>query len=157
MEKHKDVLDESVPQNVKQINAAWAREDKISRHIDDHLNRHLKLITEKVRYMLALSQEGKIELHITFAEERLKEVCDIYAGLIDRDENKLSGLEVTASDTKKILSSDSHRRELHNKIAIMVVGKQRSGMDDILARKIANFAYEYSRGYKIGEKDKYKN
>ena len=39
----------------------------------------------------------------------------------------------------------------------MVVGKQRSGMDDILARKIANFAYEYSRGYKIGEKDKYKN
>ena len=36
----------------------------------------------------------------------------------------------------------------------MVVGKQRSGMDDILARKIANFAYEYSRGYKIGEKDK---
>ena len=100
---------------------------------------------------------GNPPFESSVAEERLKEVCDMYAGLIDRDENKLSGLEVTASDTKKILSSDSHRRELHNKIAIMVVGKQRSGMDDILARKIANFAYEYSRGYKIGEKDKYKN
>ena len=38
----------------------------------------------------------------------------------------------------------------------MVVGRQRSGMDEDLAKSIREFAYEYSRGYKIGEEEKYK-
>lgn len=49
IEEHLDFLDESVPQRVKQINEAWARGDKITRHIEDHLHRHLKLITQKTK------------------------------------------------------------------------------------------------------------
>ncbi|RJQ27987.1 hypothetical protein C4577_00240 [Candidatus Parcubacteria bacterium] len=46
VEEHKDIFGIYVPQTVKQINKAWAREDKILRHIEDHLNRHLKAITK---------------------------------------------------------------------------------------------------------------
>lgn len=34
----------------------------------------VKIITEKVRYMLNFSPEGKVEMNITFSEERLKEL-----------------------------------------------------------------------------------
>lgn len=49
IEEHLDFLDESVPQRVKQIHEAWARGNKITRHIEDHLHRHLKLITQKTK------------------------------------------------------------------------------------------------------------
>jgi hypothetical protein len=39
-------------------------------------------------------------------------------------------------------SSGAARRELHNQIALMVVGKQRSGMDTDAALRIAEFASE---------------
>lgn len=46
IEEHIDVFGEFVPQKVRQINKAWAREDKILRHIEDHLHRHLQLIAK---------------------------------------------------------------------------------------------------------------
>lgn len=46
IEEHKDVLNGAVPQNVRQINDAWMRQDKIFRHIEDHLHRHLGLIAQ---------------------------------------------------------------------------------------------------------------
>lgn len=49
IEKHLDIFDPSVPQKVKQINKAFGREDKILRHIEDHLHRHLKLIVDKTK------------------------------------------------------------------------------------------------------------
>lgn len=49
IEEHFDVFNESVPQRVKAINKAWMRQDKIFRHIEDHLNRHLVFIAEKVK------------------------------------------------------------------------------------------------------------
>lgn len=47
IEEHEEVFGQHVPQKVRQINEAWKREDKILRHIDDHLRRHLKFIAEK--------------------------------------------------------------------------------------------------------------
>lgn len=47
IEEHEDVFGEFVPQKVRQINKAWMREDKILRHIEDHLHRHLSLIAQK--------------------------------------------------------------------------------------------------------------
>lgn len=49
IEEHKDVFGETVPQKVRQIHEAFKRENKILRHIGDHLHRHLKHITEKTK------------------------------------------------------------------------------------------------------------
>lgn len=46
IEEHKDVFDGIVPQRVKAIKTEWGRYDKIERHIEDHLHRHLQLIAK---------------------------------------------------------------------------------------------------------------
>ncbi|RJQ38073.1 hypothetical protein C4559_02510 [Candidatus Microgenomates bacterium] len=46
IEEHEDVFGVYVPQKVKQINEAWARGDKILRHIEDHLHWHLQKIAK---------------------------------------------------------------------------------------------------------------
>lgn len=48
IDETKEIFDPSVPQKVKRINEAWGREDKIIRHIQNHINRHLKLIAAEV-------------------------------------------------------------------------------------------------------------
>lgn len=100
---------------------------------------------------------GKPPFAGSSAEERLKEACDKYANSLEDGKNMLPGEEAAVyGGTAKISSSDTARRELHNQIAVMIVGRQRSGMDEHMARNISNFAYEYSRGYKIREEEKYK-
>lgn len=94
---------------------------------------------------------GKSPFAGSVAEIRLKEACDKYANFMDHGKKMLPGEEVAIYGTKKISSSDAERRELHNQIAIMVLGRQRSGMDVETAKHIAEFAYEYSRGCKIGQ------
>ncbi|OGH42236.1 MAG: hypothetical protein A3H79_03805 [Candidatus Levybacteria bacterium RIFCSPLOWO2_02_FULL_36_8b] len=47
IEEHEDVFGEQVPQRVRQINEAWMRQDKIFRHIEDHLHRHIHFIAQK--------------------------------------------------------------------------------------------------------------
>lgn len=93
------------------------------------------------------------------AEARLKEVCNRYADFVDFHKNELPAQQAlvygSSSSNKKFIASESGRRELHNQIAIMVVGKQRSGMEGHMAKHIAGFAYEYSRGYKVAEAEKY--
>ena len=95
----------------------------------------------------------------SLAEERLKETCDRYADFMDYHKKELPGQQTkiygSEFSNKKFLSSEAGRRELHNQIAIMVAGKQRSGMEGDLAKHIAGFAYEYSRGYKVSEAEKY--
>lgn len=44
IEEHTDVFDGQVPQKVKHGDDTWDAQDKIFRHIEDHLHRHLKLI-----------------------------------------------------------------------------------------------------------------
>jgi|GEM_PF-3224834 len=90
------------------------------------------------------------------AEAKLKEACDKYANFIDGHKG-LPGDEARIYGNRKIESSNSDRRVLHNQVALMVMGKQRSGMDLETAMIITEFAYEYSRGYKIKEAEKFKN
>ena len=124
----------------------------------------IKKISEESQDKLFLEQlwgeysfSGNPPVVGSVTEKRLKEACNKYANFMDHGKKMLSGEEAAIYGIKKISSSDVDRRELHNQIAIMVVGRQRSGMDEDLAKSIREFAYEYSRGYKIGEEEKYKN
>jgi len=47
IEEHVDILNEDVPQRVKSGDDTWDQQNKIQRHIEDHLHRHLKLISKK--------------------------------------------------------------------------------------------------------------
>ncbi len=84
------------------------------------------------------------------SEGRLKQACRDYAGVV----NNLQSSHLLKRDSEnyippqraveKISSYDSKRREIHNQIALMVMGRQRSGMDSTLAEHIADFALEYA-------------
>lgn len=49
IEEHKDVFNGEVPQNVKAKKIDWGRDDKILRHIEDHLHRHLQIIAKATK------------------------------------------------------------------------------------------------------------
>ncbi len=56
IEEYEDFIVDIVPQEVKvEEEHYYGRSNKISRHIDDHLNRHLKIVAEKVKEFM----EGK--------------------------------------------------------------------------------------------------
>lgn len=86
----------------------------------------------------------------TAAEKRLRNTCEQYVVYLDSKNYTGRSLNL-----KK--EFDSTRRRLHNEIAIMVVGKQRSGMDLSDAQHIANFAFEYIKGYRMDEAEKFEN
>lgn len=49
LEDHMEISDPSVPQDVKSNKEEnYARNDKIIRHIEDHIHRHLQLLSKKV-------------------------------------------------------------------------------------------------------------
>ncbi len=48
IKKQKEISDPQVPQKVKHGDDTWDQQGKIMRHIEDHLHRHLKLITQEV-------------------------------------------------------------------------------------------------------------
>ena len=88
---------------------------------------------------------GKPPFKDSVAEKRLQDTCRQYTRFLD---------ETTHVTNPKLY--DTERRKLHNQIALMLVGKQRSGMDPELAEHIAGFAFEYTKGYKMKDEDKYK-
>jgi peptide subunit release factor 1 (eRF1) len=53
VERTEEFVDGNVPQKVKHGDDARAAEDKIFRHIEDHLHKHLTLIAEKVKLYAA--------------------------------------------------------------------------------------------------------
>ena len=62
LEDHTEILDPSVPQDVKSNKEEnYARNDKIIRHIEDHIHRHLQLISKKVDEFV-----GKRPVHAVF-------------------------------------------------------------------------------------------
>lgn len=93
---------------------------------------------------------GKPPYVDSLAETRLKNICAKYAVLMDDGHH--SPDQTVA--VRKI--SDNERRKLHNELALILVGRQRSGMSPGEAEHIAQFAYEYSRGYKLADKEKFK-
>ena len=96
-------------------------------------------------------------------EKRLLEACTaymqhilnpgaLYANQRTATENSEDYFaSIRAKQYGKKPMSEASRRELHNQIAIMVMGRQRSGMSDALATKIAEFASEYSYGCSLAE------
>lgn len=49
IKEHIDLFNADVPQRVKHGDDTWDQQDKIMRHIEDHLHRHLKLIAQKTK------------------------------------------------------------------------------------------------------------
>ena len=84
---------------------------------------------------------------------RLYDTCKKYAEYILNEE--ISRKETPDSEnyfqktTKKPPSSDLRRRELHNEIAIMVLGRQRTGMDERTALDVSDFATLLTHGYDL--------
>ncbi len=83
------------------------------------------------------------------AERRLKEACRSYTSLVKNADVinprlKEDSENYFAKSKINNLGYETRRRELHNLIAIMVVGEKRSGMNESLALKIADFAMDYS-------------
>ncbi len=89
----------------------------------------------------------------SIAEKRLKDACSGYSNLVRnseiinprlREDSENYFSKSSNKDGSNTLGYETKRRELHNMIALMVVGEQRSGMNENLATKIANFAFEYA-------------
>lgn len=49
IEEQKEIFDNSVPQNVKAKKIDYGRDDKIFRHIEQHLHYHLQLIAKETK------------------------------------------------------------------------------------------------------------
>lgn len=56
VEKTESIKDGHVPQRVKHGDDTWDAQDKIDRHIDNHLHRHLVMIAKKVEYFIGNKQ-----------------------------------------------------------------------------------------------------
>lgn len=56
VEKIEFVKDGHVPQSVKHGDDTWDAQNKIDRHIDDHLHRHLTLIAKKTAIFISKSR-----------------------------------------------------------------------------------------------------
>src|SRR3989338_763572 len=92
---------------------------------------------------------GNPPLQGSVAEQRLKSVCERYANALD------SGVRHHAK-TLDFKRSDTSQRQLHNELALMLLSRQRSGMEISTAEHIAQFAFEYARGYKLKEGEAFK-
>ncbi len=91
-------------------------------------------------------------------EERLRDTCRRY---MEYATNPEQFKKIINTDSENYFSqgrplmktgeSNAARRELHNQIALMVVGNQRSGMHVERAEELADFASEYIYGCKVAE------
>jgi ribosomal protein S8E len=82
---------------------------------------------------------GKPPFKDSPAEQRLKETCEKYYKLMVNDH------------IARIKGSQDKKRELHNQIALMTIGKQRSEVNTEIAEMLANFASELITGQSISE------
>jgi hypothetical protein len=99
--------------------------------------------------------QGKPPKPGSIAESRLVKACHDYASYLLEIGRGCGGSLALAK------GSDAKRRELHNNLAIMITGQQRSGMDETLAKEIATFAayttYDATIEDVIEEFNSYKN
>lgn len=52
----KEFFNGQVPKHVKHGDNAWDAQDKINRHIEDHLHRHLTLIVKKITHTIPINE-----------------------------------------------------------------------------------------------------
>lgn len=90
-------------------------------------------------------------------EERLKDTCARYMkyvlGKVEPPQTQSNTEDYFAQFRANVKKPDSEasRRELHNQIALMVLGSQRSGMDITTAEQLTDFASELTYGCSIEE------
>lgn len=108
----------------------------------------IKLITEKVKYLLTFNTEGKIDLHITFANERLKELVSNLqrVGELDKkilnvilDESKMAlnttsilPQEKSYMYLNKISQFNDYQKKTLEQIRPQVVAEERKIIDDAI-------------------------
>lgn len=123
-----------------------------------------KEFTERDQYLEKLWTKyqfvGEAPFKGSPVEKRLYNTCKKY-NAFSLDTSKYNALDTGTDDENyfakprdflKILgSSEAARRELHNQIAMMVTGRQRSGMDFDEATEIAHFACEFVYGCDMHE------
>lgn len=68
IEERKDIINDNVPQNVKAKKIDWGRDDKIFRHIEQHLHYHLQFIA---REALEFAKGRKIKFLLLGGHEEL--------------------------------------------------------------------------------------
>lgn len=99
---------------------------------------------------------GKPPFKNSAVEKRLQDACRAYRNEVDNlsspstYKNGDSENYVPESQRRTVgraAVSESRRRDLHNQIALLVVSKQRSGMDRTTAEHIASFALEYADSF----------
>ncbi len=90
-------------------------------------------------------------------EERLNDTCKRYMkyvlGKVESPQKRTDTEDYFAQFRQNIKKPDSEatRRELHNQIALMVIGKQRSGLELAKAEEITEFASELTYGCNVEE------
>jgi hypothetical protein len=81
-------------------------------------------------------------------EERLIQTCENYIDYLIKRATTTIGSSQESSFTN---SSERHQRDLHNQIALMVIGANRSDLPIDIAEKIQNFACELAYGATLAE------
>jgi hypothetical protein len=76
--------------------------------------------------------------------QRLHDTCESYIKSIMK--SKSGGEKVSENALAMIESSDAYRRELHNQIALMALGHQRSDLDDKRSAELRDFACQLAYG-----------
>ena len=138
---------------MKSPELAHEREDDIEEKIER--DPELVLLWKRYRFM------GEAPVKGSPVEARLKDTCRKYMLWATKPE-QFKKIEVENSNPEEYFArkpdrlkitgeSEAARRELHNQIALMVTGNQRSGMNVERAEEIADFASEYIYGCKVDE------
>lgn len=60
VERSEEIMDGQVPKKVKHGDDNWDSQDKIFRHIQDHLHRHLTIIAERIKFYAAQEKTAGI-------------------------------------------------------------------------------------------------
>jgi hypothetical protein len=71
--------------------------------------------------------------------QRFNDACEAYVKFVESD------------NLNDVVGSQSARRNLHNEIALMVLGRKRSGMELKKAESITEFVCRYTRGVSCSE------
>ena len=129
-------------------------EDESLEEAEEKIERdpHLASLWKKFHFM------GDPPVKGSPVEARLIDTCARYVRYIAEPDTmyanaskQVDSENYFAKNKPIFIKSDSSRRTLHNQIALMVDGRQRSGMSDKRALEIADFACQLVLGQSLSE------
>lgn len=103
----------------------------------ENYNSYLEKLWKEYRFFGQPPGSGSI------AEKRLKNACDAYV--------------IYLLETPTSQSGDARRRELHDEIARLTVGKSYEDLDYHTIEQLSDFSCRYSRGYSLAEAGEFVN